>query len=825
MKRRVIGFLDSCLIFLLLWGASCLSGSWVSWVQSMGLVVVGLCVLFWLWLFVQSKRHHVLVLLWGLLLLPGQSYAQTTGAYNLGNCVDKTGIEFYTCEYNARCTEAGPLIRTWANRLDPDREYNDEEKDLMKQISGQVDKLLDLQKILARASAGTGLSCHADAVRYNQLYQEWLNQHGGTGTENVSTVPLILSDAQLRCWTCDIILVFFFIIEHLVSNSLVELSQISLIMLGVMFGFWILFRVWRLTLDLSTAKNFYRDFLKQLGCVMVAAIILGNLYTRDSYRGSMLHGLFQLTINPIMNTVLGVGDLFSQNVFSNNNFFSNVQRTVEQAMPELYRSSYCSMDGNAGSALSDRLEYFFGVSDGGLSVRVFSNDIILGFLCLTQRIYNQLMPLTAVGSVIVSDQMSKMDSWWDAAIDWFRGHISIIQLIYGVIIYIFCFLLTWIIAFEILDIFLRLMFVFVLVPIWVTCAVFSVTRFYAKQTLKMFFSLMVDFLAVVFGVGIMLAMVQHFFPQSVLEELQCWIFDTTGALTAHCQTHRRLPAAIPNDVFVQRNSHYAENLYRAITREYGVRFILGLVAMFFLGKKVFFSARSVFRSLLGATTGVSLGGSAIFSSAAMRAQETTRRGAGWVLTVIPGFGVINTVVEGGGKLTDSLASAGTRSYEAVSNVAAKGINAMGTGVGNAISHGGAVAGTGLSAAGSAVIGAGWAVSAIPVVGWLLAPVILPAAYLIGGALKVLGVALHVGSKVAGALVKLSARISGWVLKASQFVVRGINKTVAGAVKFAGRTARSSIHQFFYFQGNAADKSRATKAKKAAAKKVKKYYHR
>ena len=849
MKQKIINFFDCCLVLALLWGLSFLNGSWVYWTQVISWVLFGIFGLFLLLMFIQGKRQHLLVILWMLLLVgAGSAKADFT------TCIGLKGKDLDVCLYKELGAESQSIICNEANQNWPSTKSTEIERKRRAQIAGRASKLIDLYNSLTPTMRHSVSSqVYTCSQKYIKKYHVWQVSNANSATMNVNTVPLIIVNSQLHCWTCDIVLIFLVIMEHLVVNSLVSLSSIALMMLGVMLAFWLVFRVWRLTLDLEkSSKTFFRDVLRQLGIAMLAGMLLVNLSGRNHYKGSMLQGLFQITVMPVMDTVLFAGDIFSQDVFPTSTLFDLIRSQINPSvMPEALQNSYCSLDGNTEEAINARIAYFFGTSDAGLDVgdgsagyyvssdnlnnvnRVFSGEVVQGLLCLTQRIYNQTMPITAIGQVIVSDQVEKFENLFNISI-WAKeltkrvtgekdrlGNVpSIKKLFVGLIIYIPCLLLTWIIAFEVLDIFIRMMFVFVLIPIWITCAVFPVTRFYAKQTLKMFFSLMIDFLAVIFGVGVMVAITQHFFPDALQSELVCRIFDTVTPVMT--KGNRCIPPAgglqsLGSKILSKTNAAYADNLYDAITgKGYGLRFVLAVLAMYYFGKKIFSSSREAFRSLFGATTGVSIGGQ-MFGKAVMQSQETVRRGIGYTLTAIPLSGKIAGGIQSGmGKLTDSIGAVVSKPFTGTANLAGKAIDKVGDAssfVGDKVGDFGA---KGVSWGGGIVkMGA----SLCPH-GFFLGSLIGVPVMLFGGAVMALsGTALLAGRGLA-LMSKLTSRIASITVRA---VTKGVLMGVGNSVRAVGRSVGSSIRQFFYFQGNTADKKRDEKDAKNRKKKNKKYY--
>ncbi|MBP5343870.1 MAG: type IV secretion system protein [Alphaproteobacteria bacterium] len=869
MKQKLIGVMDTFLMIALLWGMSFLNGRWVYWAQTISFVLLGLLGIFLLVLFIQCKRRHLLMILWLLLMGNAVQAADFTA------CVGLKKELLNACIYRELATpEVTTALCSAAEAFKPAKvNYSQLERKKRGQITGRANQIMNAYESLDVASRNSVSSeAYKCAQTYSKKYLEWLQKNAGDATDQVKTVPMILADSNIHCWTCDIILVFFVIIEHMVVNSLVSLSSIALMMLEIMLGFWIVFRVMRLVLNLSTAATFFQDLLKQILIALLAGIVLVNLSGRDAqkqedYQGSMLQGVFQLTVMPIMDIVLYLGEGWQDLMMlspieppespHNFSFFDIIRAGINSAdMPEAFQQTYCGdLNGNTEEvrqSINGRIAYFFGVGDGGLDPglerdgyyvssnrlalanRIFPGEVIQGFLCMTQRVYNQLMPLTAVGQVIVADQVHKLANlfnlkkWWPRV---FKGELlselpSIKQLIVGSMIYLPTLFFMWIIAFEILDIFLRLMFVFVLVPIWITCAVFSVTRFYAKQTIKLFFSLMVDFLAIIFATGIVIGLTQRFLPEKVLKNLVCWIFDVTGELSkayggSQCVINsvQQLHALGKELIEGKMNPSYVEHLYQAVTGEYGIKYILVLWGMYYFGKRIFSSCRETFRSLLGATTGVSIGGQ-MFGRAVMAAQETTRRGFGYVLTSIPfGDKILGRTRAFFGKVTDSIGSVAFRPFSATADLVGKS--------GDVISKGGYKLG---GASKSLLRGSrnmftrsfstmisgfsGGIVSGLLGVG-------LGVVQFVGGvAGMAVGALSFLLGYVGGALVKASSWLSKWSIKIGAAL--GL-KTIGASVRQLGNSLLSSLKQFFYYQGNIADKKRKARDAKARRNKIRKYY--
>ena len=333
---------------------------------------------------------------------------------------------------------------------------------------------------------------------------------------------------------------------------------------------------------------------------------------------------------------------------------------------------------------------------------------------------------------------------------------------------------------------------------------------------------MMDFVSIVVAAGFLLAIVDLFLPQEITTKLICLMFDTTGKLTnngaRNCVLASNGIAGLGGDLLLHRNDKYAENLYKALTGEYGFRFILAIFGSYFIGKKIFFNTRQAVRSLLGASVGTDIGGN-MFGSAVMEAQETTRRSVGFGLSMIPGVGKISeSLMKHTSNLTDSVTSAGTRTYNAVSNLAAQGIGASATAV-NATGRVTSGIANGIGN-GSIALGKSLTVGSFG----LLAPIGL-AFIVLGGAFKAVGLGVRVASQAVALVLRAIQQIVKVIVKASQVLVKGAAGAGNKIAKGAGRAVSNSVKQFFYLPGNTADIKAAEERAKAKKKKIWEHYYK
>ena len=815
MKKRLINLSGYMVIALIVFILSSLNGEWTRYVNiaCISLLVCSfVCVCVWM---LTRKQKNLLWFALGICLFSTSAFAA-----KVEECANLEGAELTACIFEKTCSDSQSLICDWAGRLDPAENYTeDERKELTEAVTqarwltSHYTELDSAYKTHNCSSGGNTSDCYCCARLLQTLHTLWSARHGGTGSTNVETVPQILNSSGARCWPCDVVLIFLIVTEHLIMDSASVLSAAGLLILTIFTCAWLLYRVFKLALDVSTAQTFWSDLIKRLLLVMTGAILLGSVVAKRGFGGSMLHGLYMYTVIPLIETVIGVNDLFMQVSFpAGASFFGYVQEQVNQLMNEGIGISYCPESPESISLIESRAAHFFSgdasagfggstylVSDDsnefGSSGRVFPKEVIQGFMCMTQRIYNQITPLTAVGNVLVSAQAKRFSAFFGVKIfDENMRVPSISMLIYGLLLYIPCILFSFIIAFEVLDIFMRMLFVFPLTPIWIVCALFPATRKYATQTCKFLFSLLMDFLGIVIGVAVMLAMVEQMLPNDFVQELICWIFDTTREQKD--ATTCTMPAGgLNQNIFIYSNKYYADHLFYGLTHEYGYRVMFVVLGMYFFGRKIFFSTRSTFRELLGASAAGTLGAS-ILGAAVMKTQVTTRKNMGKVFGAVgkvPGMKKVGELMKKSGDfLLNSLGSAGQRSYDAVANKLASGVRGAGE-VGNDFAQRG----------GDALIKLGGTAQGVPIIGTILGALAIGA----GGILKGIGVA-----------AKYTLRAASYVIRATKYVARVVIAATKRVVRMGAKGGSSLFKRFFFIGGGKKPEKEAKKNDKKDSQK-------
>ena len=390
--------------------------------------------------------------------------------------------------------------------------------------------------------------------------------HTVTGS-GVKTVRQILTEdaREYGCWPCRMARIVMTTVQAMSDRLEDSMRQAGLDILKIFMLLWILYTSFLAVIFPSKGSSFIKDFMTRFLCVLIAATILSS--------GDSLKNLYKDFLSPVVS--LGIG--FSQDIStatdeSSFTFASSVNPPLSSD------NNYCSAISSSSSDTgTNPFSKFFpplGYDFDSSSDTFLSQELQVNLLCMTQKLYRQVSPITAIGQSLVSFSVANGS----------RPCISKLCLpilipettamwVLGLIITCLFTIFSFLVAFKIIDIFLRLGFVLVLMPLFVATWAFPLTREFSKKGLMFLMSIITEFLALTLS----LTFIMIFFESGIK--------GSKGDLVAA--------------IMAPYSKDYGKNLYNVLTSNNGWYLFCMLVAIFFVGTKVISIMTNLISSFFG----------------------------------------------------------------------------------------------------------------------------------------------------------------------------------------------------------------------------------
>ncbi len=479
--------------------------------------------------------------------------------------------------------------------------------------------LLDAVSVVGMASKMSSEwfsgSCANDLM---SLCSEYQRRHPETVFK---TVPVLIyeevsnTDANglsTSCWPCDMAYVVFTVIQGLSNNLSQLMSAVAMMLLVWGTVFWLVSKAMGMILT-SKGGTYFTQIATGLIWVMLAAILLRN-------GGQNLSELYSKFLSPVMQVGLTISDEIQSSVGMGSPTFSSVTSSTQSFYQRVMQASasrvayrpnfvnYCGYDTSSssvtGESITSILSTFFttvsrqafpslGTHFSALSANANNNktlltdDLKMQFLCMTQKFYNQSLPLIAIGQSLISFSSRNTSSLAHFSTRfpsnfkmWFVG---------AILVCIFTFF-SFLVAFRIMDIFLKLGFVLVLMPLFIVSVVFPITREYAQKAWRFLFQIIVEFIGLAIAAS---------FAMILLE----------GVLVPESDQ-------LLNAITAPYSENYGDDLLKAVTKDMTLSFPLLLVGIVILGSNLM----KVFPIIVAFLFDV--------SDSSSKGKETTLMGAG-----------------------------------------------------------------------------------------------------------------------------------------------------------------------------------------------------
>ncbi len=271
------------------------------------------------------------------------------------------------------------------------------------------------------------------------------------------------------CWFCGVFENVFDIMNAMATRVCEDMQGLAMVILGLGFLFWLVFRVGKVMLDLSAEADtkLLPDVIKQTLKVGLAFLML--TYYLD---------VFHYAVNPILQFGLGVG-----NQISMENLKGEVTRgtqainaTSGKGSAVIEESSICAQyDAELKAQNASTLP----------SSEIYPDVVKEAFLCYLRVGSTSMLSGMAVGATAIF-------GWTTMGWKMF----SHVQLVYiGFILMISFFALFMAFPFKLFDPLINLTFVTVMYPFWVAFWPFAATKKYADKAIELFIGVVVNLIA------------------------------------------------------------------------------------------------------------------------------------------------------------------------------------------------------------------------------------------------------------------------------------------------------------------------------------------
>lgn len=321
---------------------------------------------------------------------------------------------------------------------------------------------------------------------------------------NCRTIAETVAKNSQDCWICSIVEAMLLASQKIAKVAYDLIADFSFGLLGVMFLFWIAFKVLQLigTFGYGDHNSFFTEFLFRTIAVMISAAILHAPIT----------DLYRIVISPFVMATAGFVEEINKSVLSNERgtFYDTVKAALNT--PELSQDDarkncmlHCKNMLDDNFTYDERQQKLMSGQVGGDGAFIDPQSFS-ALLCLTCRTYNQMVPFTAIGETMTCYAFS-VKGTTIPLIDFLIPNLAYWLMGVGFVI-VFSFLMT-VVAFYILDIVLKLAFVIILTPFFVVAWAFPISREYTQKAWNMILYSLFEFIGVALMVAILMVLMMH----------------------------------------------------------------------------------------------------------------------------------------------------------------------------------------------------------------------------------------------------------------------------------------------------------------------------
>lgn len=320
---------------------------------------------------------------------------------------------------------------------------------------------------------------------------------------NCRTIAETVKKNSQDCWVCSIVEALLLASQKIAKVAYALLSNFAIGLLGVMFLFWIAIKVLHLvgTFGYGDHNSFFTEFLFRSIAVMISAAILHAPVVE----------LYRIVFSPFIMMTAAFTEEISEAVLSDEkgSFYDTVKNSLNVGEPNNNDARkncmlHCENMLKEDLQYTERQQQLMYSASGGTDAFIDPQSFS-ALLCLTCRTYNQMVPFTAIGETMTCYAFVHGYNPWFLDVSfpdfsyWLMGATFVV---------LFSLLMT-VIAFYILDIVLKLAFIFILTPLFVVAWAFPISREYTKKAWDMILYALFEFIGVAVMVAIFMVLMMN----------------------------------------------------------------------------------------------------------------------------------------------------------------------------------------------------------------------------------------------------------------------------------------------------------------------------
>ncbi len=315
------------------------------------------------------------------------------------------------------------------------------------------------------------------------------------------TVPMLMAEENGKCWPCGIVDTLLESVEKIAFSIEDYMKRLGLILLGIMTLFWLAFRILTFIgqMGMGGQDELMSDILRRLFVVLCTVAVLQVPLTAFT----------SIAISPFVSIGTGISNEISKLKLTNEPSFVDELGQASNAACSCC-SDFSSTCDDGGSASQST-----GIQKS--TTRLFSEKDRADLLCATCRIYKQTLPFSISGQLMmrysfknknpVSEFISAITGGASDYIPW-----PFPMYILGIVIVIVFTLFAFFAAFKLIDIFIRLSFVFILLPLLIAAYPFPISREYSKTGWEFFVHAILSLIALSIGMALVSLLFTSFLP-------------------------------------------------------------------------------------------------------------------------------------------------------------------------------------------------------------------------------------------------------------------------------------------------------------------------
>ena len=391
-------------------------------------------------------------------------------------------------------------------------------------------------------------------IYYINLCSEYDRRHPRPKARTVREI-LTLEAKKGGCWPCEMASIFLVVVQFLSVRLNEAMCEAGLNFLKIFMIVWILYAVFQAVVFPSKGVEFIKTLFVRFLCMIMVIMLLANQ--------NSLQQLYKYFLTPFLSLGIGISQEINSNLSAKVGFGEEIYQQINTSGVK----NYCLVPNASVTSGKQKLD---------VEAVFVGPELRTSLLCMTQTLYRQISPITAIGKSILS--YSIQDRRLIIAMvglphmkRWFVG--TTIVLLFS--------LYSFSIAFRIIDIFVKFGFILVLMPLFVAATVFPVTREFTKKAFMFFMKTMTDFLALTMAVNFVIIMFENGIAVDKEKFKQVILTEKGG-------------------------TEYIEMLMGTVTSGGAWRCFFSLIALFLFANLLLKSSITILAEIFGANTGISL---------------------------------------------------------------------------------------------------------------------------------------------------------------------------------------------------------------------------